>query len=72
MATDAPQHDFTDDELEIHGRKEWAAGVPGVYHALKMSYEQMGALRTVRTLPRLNQKHGFDCTGCAWSDPEHR
>ncbi|WP_151526840.1 FdhF/YdeP family oxidoreductase [Serinicoccus kebangsaanensis] len=72
MAKDAPQQDFTDDELEIHGRKDWAAGVPGVYHALKMSYEQMGAVRTLRTLPRLNQKHGFDCSGCAWPDPDHR
>ncbi|ANS79484.1 Putative formate dehydrogenase oxidoreductase protein [Serinicoccus hydrothermalis] len=72
MATDAPRKDFTDDDLEIHERKDWAAGIPGVYHALKISYEQMGAVRTLRTLTRLNQKHGFDCSGCAWPDPDHR
>ncbi|WP_298750183.1 FdhF/YdeP family oxidoreductase [uncultured Serinicoccus sp.] len=72
MATDAPKQDFTDDDLEVGRRKDWAAGIPGVYHALKISQEQMGTVRTLRTLTRLNQKHGFDCSGCAWPDPDHR
>ncbi|MCW2855797.1 MAG: Formate dehydrogenase [Marmoricola sp.] len=37
-----------------------------------MSAEQMGVRRTALTLARVNQKHGFDCPGCAWPDPEHR
>src|SRR4029079_8395461 len=52
--------------------KTHAAGVPGVYHALKMSQQQMGVRRTALTLARLNQKKGFDCPGCAWPDPDHR
>jgi molybdopterin-dependent oxidoreductase alpha subunit len=32
----------------------------------------MGVRRTASTLSRLNQKHGFDCPGCAWPDPGHR
>ena len=30
----------------------------------------MGALRSMRTLLRMNQKEGFDCPSCAWPDPE--
>jgi molybdopterin-dependent oxidoreductase alpha subunit len=37
-----------------------------------MSAEQMGVRRTALALARVNQKHGFDCPGCAWPDPEHR
>jgi len=68
----APQEDFTDDDLVVGPHKQSAAGVPGVYHALKASYEQMGAARTARTLPLINQKKGFDCPGCAWPEKEHR
>jgi molybdopterin-dependent oxidoreductase alpha subunit len=33
----------------------------------------MGAVRTFRTLLKLNQKEGFDCPSCAWPDPDgHR
>jgi molybdopterin-dependent oxidoreductase alpha subunit len=33
----------------------------------------MGALRTARTLLKLNQRNGFDCPGCAWPEtPRHR
>lgn len=33
----------------------------------------MGAVRTARTLARLNQREGFDCPGCAWPEtPGHR
>ncbi|MFC5381085.1 FdhF/YdeP family oxidoreductase [Aquipuribacter nitratireducens] len=72
MATRAPREDFTDDGMSVTHPKTWAAGVPGVYHALEISWKQMGTGRTVRTLPLLNQKHGFDCPGCAWPDPDHR
>jgi molybdopterin-dependent oxidoreductase alpha subunit len=72
VATKAPREDFTDDDLEVGHPKMWAAGVPGVYHALEISWKQMGTARTVRTLPLLNQKQGFDCPGCAWPDPDHR
>jgi len=72
MAKDAPAQDASDAGIEVGERKSHAAGVPGVYHALKMSQQQMGVRRTAQTLARLNQKHGFDCPGCAWPDPDHR
>ena len=72
MATKAPREDFDDTDIAVAKRKTWAAGVPGVVKALEISYAQMGAVRTGRTLLRLNQKHGFDCPGCAWPDPKDR
>ncbi|MET3141790.1 UNVERIFIED_ORG: formate dehydrogenase major subunit [Arthrobacter sp. UYEF10] len=60
-------------EIEVSGHpKSWAAGVPGVYHSLEPAVQQMGAVRTAKTLLALNQKDGFDCMSCAWPDPSHR
>jgi formate dehydrogenase major subunit len=67
----APKDDFTED-VEVSHRKEWAAGVPGVQWAMKMSLDQMGPTKTARTLLKLNQKDGFDCPGCAWPEKEQR
>ena len=72
MATKAPREDFDDSGIGVEKRKTYAAGVPGVVKALEISVAQMGAVRTGRTLLRLNQKHGFDCPGCAWPDPKDR
>jgi molybdopterin-dependent oxidoreductase alpha subunit len=50
-----------------------AAGLPAVANAMRHALTQMGPKRTLNTLTRLNQHHGFDCPGCAWPDPEgHR
>jgi molybdopterin-dependent oxidoreductase alpha subunit len=50
-----------------------AAGLTGVLVSLQRSWEQMGVVRSVRTLPLVNQHGGFDCPGCAWPDPQgHR
>ncbi|ROP43141.1 FdhF/YdeP family oxidoreductase [Pseudokineococcus lusitanus] len=69
MATDAPVQDIDGLEIErghIHSK---AAGATAVAVALSRSVEQMGVVRTARTLARLNQVDGFDCTSCAWPDP---
>ncbi|WP_396349769.1 FdhF/YdeP family oxidoreductase [Gordonia amicalis] len=60
---------------DVHRKqvKTYAAGVPAVAVALKRGLEQMGAVRTVQTLVKLNQRDGFDCPGCAWPEtPGHR
>ncbi len=60
---------------DVHRKhvKTYAAGVPAVAVALKRGLEQMGAMRTVQTLVKLNQRDGFDCPGCAWPEtPGHR
>ncbi|RHW24412.1 hypothetical protein D0Z08_24865 [Nocardioides immobilis] len=66
-ATDDPK-----DDLSVKPPKEWAAGVPGVAHALEYSLAQSGPRRTALTLLNINQVKGFDCPGCAWPEPGHR
>ena len=49
-----------------------AAGWTAVESSLKLAAEQMGAVRSARTLLKLNHTDGFDCPSCAWPDPEDR
>jgi molybdopterin-dependent oxidoreductase alpha subunit len=68
-----PEADIDESDLEVSPAKDYAAGVPAVLVSLERAYEQMGAIRTAKTLTRLNQRHGFDCPGCAWPEtPGHR
>ncbi len=65
--------DIDESTLEVAAAKDHAAGVPAVLVSLQRAYAQMGAVRTLSTLTRLNQRHGFDCPGCAWPEtPGHR
>ncbi|MFG2005264.1 FdhF/YdeP family oxidoreductase [Spirillospora sp. NPDC048911] len=72
MSRKAPVDDTGDDGLRISAPKDTAAGIPGVTHALRQSFDQMGARRTALTLLRVNQKQGFDCPGCAWPEGDKR
>ncbi|MFF4777859.1 FdhF/YdeP family oxidoreductase [Microtetraspora fusca] len=72
VARKAPDEDVNEKDLTVGPPKDWAAGVTAVANSLRMSYDQMGAGRTLLTLARVNQKHGFDCPGCAWPEGDHR
>ncbi|SNR27875.1 oxidoreductase alpha (molybdopterin) subunit [Maribacter sedimenticola] len=61
--------DFLD--IELKEPVDHAAGYLGVREALKHTFKEMGVLRSMRSLLRMNQKDGFDCPSCAWPDPEH-
>jgi len=51
---------------------EYAAGMPAVTQSLKHVARE-GLVRGTAALLKLNQKDGFDCSSCAWPDPdEHR
>jgi len=65
-----PISDRNDDDLRVEPPDDRAAGMPAVVAALKRSVEEMGVRATARTLVHLNHKHGFDCPGCAWPDPD--
>jgi molybdopterin-dependent oxidoreductase alpha subunit len=52
----------------VTGAEHEAAGVKAVMVSLKRGLKQMGAVRTAAALTRLNQRHGFDCPGCAWPE----
>ncbi len=50
-----------------------AGGPASVASALRHAIGEMGLIRSLRVLGRVNQKDGFDCPGCAWPDPDgHR
>ncbi|WP_066898340.1 FdhF/YdeP family oxidoreductase [Mycolicibacterium houstonense] len=62
--------DYDDHDVVTSGAKQEAAGVKAVVVSMQRAFEQMGPLRTAAALTRLNQRHGFDCPGCAWPE-EH-
>ncbi|TFD26363.1 FdhF/YdeP family oxidoreductase [Cryobacterium cryoconiti] len=64
--------DFNEDAIEVSRPRTWAAGVPGVTHAMGPAFRQMGVPRSLRALTAMNQRDGFDCMSCAWPDPDHR
>ncbi|CAJ1581572.1 FdhF/YdeP family oxidoreductase [[Mycobacterium] wendilense] len=71
MTTSEHSHvnaDFDEHDVVITDRAGEAAGVKAVWVALRRGVEQMGLLRTATTLARLNQRHGYDCPGCAWPE----
>jgi molybdopterin-dependent oxidoreductase alpha subunit len=72
MATPAPENDPREDGVAVGPGETWAAGVPGIAHALQIAQQQMGAKRSALTLLKLNQRDGFDCPGCAWPESADR
>ncbi|WP_067683071.1 FdhF/YdeP family oxidoreductase [Nocardia miyunensis] len=73
MHRSAPSHDIDESKVAVTPPKQQAAGVTAVTIALERAVQEMGVLRTARTLTRVNQRHGFDCPGCAWPEPsDHR
>src|SRR3977135_4139587 len=62
--------DFDEHAVTVAGPEHEAAGVKGVLVSLQRGLKSMGAVRTAAALARLNQRHGFDCPGCAWPE-EH-
>ncbi|GAA1687534.1 FdhF/YdeP family oxidoreductase [Microbacterium sediminicola] len=72
MATKPPTADIDESKLRVKAPATEAVGVPAVMHAMGMSLEQMGVVRSARALLRVNQKDGFDCPGCAWPEEDKR
>lgn len=62
--------DYDEHAVQIVPRKHEAAGVRAVWVSLQRSLAQMGLLRTGAAWARLNQRHGFDCPGCAWPEEQ--
>jgi molybdopterin-dependent oxidoreductase alpha subunit len=68
----APTVDDSEKGLTVGERKTWAAGVPGITHAMGPAFTDMGIRRSMKGLLAMNQKDGFDCMSCAWEDPPER
>jgi molybdopterin-dependent oxidoreductase alpha subunit len=62
--------DYDEHATVATGAEREAAGVTAVVVSLRRGLKAMGAWRTGASLVRLNQRHGFDCPGCAWPE-EH-
>lgn len=63
--------------VEFTGLKEkepskTAAGIAGITHAIEHLSEEMGLLKGLKVMSKVNQVNGIDCPGCAWPDPKHR
>jgi molybdopterin-dependent oxidoreductase alpha subunit len=56
-------------ELKTGAPERSSVGVRGITETLKYARDEMGPVRSVRTLLSLNQVDGFDCPSCAWADP---
>ncbi|HEX4559318.1 MAG TPA: FdhF/YdeP family oxidoreductase [Mycobacterium sp.] len=62
--------DATFDQHAVQARapEHEAVGVKAVVVSMQRALIQMGPTRTAATLTRVNQRHGFDCPGCAWPE----
>lgn len=49
-----------------------AGGPSAVASAMKHAREELGIVRGLKVLNKVNQHNGFDCPGCAWPDPKER
>ena len=56
--------------LKIKEPLRTAAGSLGVLATMKHTFREMGMLRSMKSLLKMNQQDGFDCPSCAWPDPE--
>ncbi|OJX62883.1 MAG: hypothetical protein BGO95_02040 [Micrococcales bacterium 73-13] len=72
MARKAPARGIDESKLRVGHPKTHAVGIPAVVNALLIADEQMGVVRSARTLLAVNQKDGFDCPGCAWPEDDKR
>ncbi|MGI4822979.1 MAG: FdhF/YdeP family oxidoreductase [Janthinobacterium lividum] len=59
--------------LRLEERMKIAAGITAVMKSMEFSWSESGVGRGTKILLKMNQKDGFDCSSCAWPDPDdHR
>jgi molybdopterin-dependent oxidoreductase alpha subunit len=58
--------------LRLTPVKDRAAGLSAVTVAMKHIADEVGLLKGLKVLSKLNQQGGIDCPGCAWPEPDHR
>jgi len=57
-------------DLKLTEPRTWAAGIPAVLVAGKDVLAEAGLVRGMTGLFHMNKKGGFDCSSCAWPDPD--
>ncbi|WP_400191437.1 FdhF/YdeP family oxidoreductase [Hymenobacter sp. B81] len=59
--------------LRLSAAPTVAAGLEAVLQSVRFAWREAGLQRGTRALLQLNQAGGFDCSSCAWPDPDdHR
>ncbi|WP_435016983.1 FdhF/YdeP family oxidoreductase [Tundrisphaera sp. TA3] len=56
-------------DVDVRPYHHPAAGFGAILSTMKHAVNEMGVLRSVSMLLKVNQSNGFDCPGCAWPDP---
>lgn len=49
-----------------------AVGPKAIKSAISHINDEVGLVKGIGLLNKLNQKNGFDCPGCAWPDPDEK
>jgi molybdopterin-dependent oxidoreductase alpha subunit len=57
-------------DLKVTEPKKWAAGIPAVAASMVDMMQESGFVRGMDGLFHMNKKGGFDCSSCAWPDPD--
>ena len=57
-------------DLKVTEPKKWAAGIPAVAASMADMMQESGFVRGMDGLFHMNKKGGFDCSSCAWPDPD--
>src|SRR5215204_4953393 len=55
---------------EANSQSKVAGGLPAIAATLKSTSAEMGLIRGMRTLLKINQPGEVDCPGCAWPEPD--
>ncbi len=58
------------EDISLENAKNYAAGLPAIFHSAKHILEEMDVIRGLKALNSMNKMDGFDCPGCAWPDPD--
>ena len=56
--------------ISLEKQHREAVGVPAIASAVGHLLKEMNPIRASKVMFNLNQKHGIDCPGCAWPDPD--
>ena len=57
-------------DIRFGKRSRYAAGLKAVQESMGITLGEMGPLRGMGALLKLNQKDGYDCQSCAWPSPD--
>ena len=59
-------------EIQLTEVPKSAVGVKAIVSALSHIKREVGFVKGIQLLSKINQKDGFDCPGCAWPDPDDK